>query len=344
MLVRRAMFAWLTRILLALCSVIEARASREAEILVLRQQLLVLSRKSSARIRLRNIDRLKLVWLSRLFPSLLDAIIIVKPETVLRWHRGGFRAYWRWKSWRRGGRPRIERELRALIRRMSRENPSWRAPRIHGELLMLGIHISESTVGRYMIRIGRPRSQGWKTFLRNHAPGIAATDLFVVRTISFKLLYGLVILRHARRRLVRIAVTSNPTAEWIAGQVTEAFPWSEAPRHLLRDRDGAFGAAYTRRIRAMGIRDHPVVARSPWQNGHVERLIGSIRRECLDHLVVSGEAHLRGVLRTYAAYYNHVRTHLSLDKDAPNSRRPQKVGGIIAVPILGGLHHQYIRV
>jgi hypothetical protein len=255
-----------------------SRVLVEAENLVLRQQLLVLNRRT-ARVRLRNLDRLVLVWLYRLFPSLVDAIIIVKPETLLRWHRRGFRAYWRWKSWRRGGRPRIDRDLRALIRRMSKDNPTWGAPRIHGELLMLGIDVSESTVGRYMIWIGRPRSQRWKTFLRNHAAGIAAIDLFVVRTITFKLLYGLVVLSHARRRLVRIAVTSNPTAEWIAGQITEAFPWDEAPRHLLRDRDGAFGSAYTRRIRAMGIRDHPVAARSPWQNGHVERLIGSIRRE-----------------------------------------------------------------
>ena len=344
MILHRAMFELLSRTLRALLSTLASRASRDAEIFVLRQQLLVLSRRSRARVRLRNLDRLVLAWLYRLFPSLLDAIIIVKPETLLRWHRRGFRAYWHWKSWRRGGRPRIDRELRALIRRMSTENPTWGAPRIHGELLMLGIDVSESTVGRYMIRIGRRRSQGWKTFLRNHTAGIASIDLFVVRTISFRLLYGLVIFRHARRRLVRIAVTSNPTAEWIAGQVTEAFPWDEAPCHLLRDRDGAFGAAYTRRIRAMGIRDHPVAARSPWQNGHVERLIGSIRRECLDHVVVSGEGHLRRILKTYAAYYNEVRTHLSLDKDAPNSRRSLKVGGIVAIPILGGLHHQYVRV
>jgi transposase InsO family protein len=343
-LLERAMFAWLTRILLALRSVIEARASREAEILILRQQLLVLNRRSSVRLRLRNIDRLILVWLYRFFPFLLDAVVVVKPETLLRWHRRGFRYYWRWKSWRRGGRPRIDRDISELIRRMSRENPLWGAPRIHGELLMLGIDLSESTVGRYMIKTGRPRSQCWKTFLHNHAAGLAAIDLFVVRTISFKLLYGLVILRHARRRLVRIAVTSNPTAEWIAGQVTEAFPWDEAPRHLIRDRDGAFGPAYARRIRAMGIRDHPVAARSPWQNGHVERLIGSIRHECLDHVVVLGEAHLRRVLKTYAGYYNSVRTHLSLDKDAPNYRRSQRIGNIVSMPVLGGLHHQYFRV
>jgi transposase InsO family protein len=188
------------------------------------------------------------------------------------------------------------------------------------------------------------RHRGWKTFLRNHAVGIASIDLFVVRTVSFKLLYGLVILRHARRHLVRIAVTSNPTAEWIAGQVTEAFPWDEAPKHLIRDRDGAFGPAYVRRVRAMGIRDRPIAARSPWQNGHVERLIGSIRRECLDHVVVVGEAHLRQMLKTYATYYNRVRTHLSLGKDAPNFRGSQTAGQIVAIPVLGGLHHQYVRI
>ena len=207
------------------------------ENLILRQQLVILRRKFPRRVRLWNIDRLLMVWLYRLYPSLLDAIIIVQPETVIRWHRRGFRAYWHWKSRQVGGRPRIDSEIRALIRRMSRENPLWGAPRIHGELLMLGIEVAESTVGRYMVRHRRPPSQGWKTFLCNHASGIASLDLFVVRTISFKLLYGLVILRHARRRLVTISVTTNPTAEWIAGQVTDGFPWDDAPSHLIRDRD-----------------------------------------------------------------------------------------------------------
>ena len=240
--------------------------------------------------------------------------------------------------------PKINAELRDLIRRMNRENPLWGAPRIHGELLMLGIEVAQSTVARYMTRRQGPPSQGWKTFLRNHAAGIASVDLFVVRTISFKLLYGLVILRHVRRRMVSISVTNNPTAEWIAGQVTDAFPWEEAPRHLIPDRDGAFGPVYTRRIRAMGIRDHPIAPRSPWQNGHVERLIGSIRRECLDHVIVFGEAHLRSILKAYASYYNEVRTHLSLEKDAPSPRRVQLVGNIAALPVLGGLHHHYVRV
>jgi len=185
-----------------------------------------------------------------------------------------------------------------------------------------------------------PPSQGWKTFLRNHAAGIASLDLFVVRSVSFKLLYGLIILRYARRRLVTISVTNNPTAEWIAGQVTDAIPRDEATRLLIRDRDGAFGPEFTCRIRAMGIRDHPIAPRSPWQNGHVERLIGSIRRKSLDHLVVFGEAHLRDVLKTHASYYNKVRPHLSLAKDAPDFRRMQKIGRIAAIPILGGLHHQ----
>jgi transposase InsO family protein len=338
------MVAFLAQLLLALRSRFSRRARLEVENLLLRQQLVVLRRQHPGRVRLWNVDRLLVVWLYRLCPGLLDAILIVQPETVIRWHRRGCRAYWHWKSRHVGGRPRIEAELRALIRRMNRENPLWGAPRIHGELLMLGIDVAESTVSRYMVRRRRPPSQGWKTFPRNHAAGIASLDLFVVRTISFKLLYGLVILRHARRQLVTISITTNPTAQWIAGQVTDAFPWDEAPRHLLRDRDGAFGPAYTRRLRAMRIRDHLTALRSPWQNGHVERLIGSIRRESLDHLVVFDAAQLRRVLRDYAAYYNRVRTHLSLAKDAPDFRRTQKFGRIAAISILGGLHHRYVRV
>jgi hypothetical protein len=260
---KRPMVAFLTQLLLVIRSQFSRRARLEAENLILRQQLIVYARQRPKRLRLWNFDRLLLVWLYRLYPSLLDAIVIVQPETVIRWHRRGFRAYWHWKSRRIGGRPRVDAEVRALIRRMNRENPLWGAPRIHGELLMLGIEVAESTVSRYMVQRRRPPSQGWKTFLRNHAAGIASIDLFAVRTISFKLLYGLVILRHARRGLVSTRVTDNPTAEWIAGQVTDAFPWDEAPRHLLRDRDGAFGRAYTRRIWAMRIRDHPTAPRSP---------------------------------------------------------------------------------
>jgi len=239
-IIERPMIEFLIKFLLVARSRLKSRARLEAENIVLRQQVIVLSRKARSRLRLRNIDRLILVWMYRLFPSILSAITVIKPETVIRWHRRGFRAYWRWKSRQRGGRPRIDRETRDLIRRMSKENPLWGAPRIHGELLMRGIEVAQSSVARYMTKRQGSPSQGWKTFLRNHAAGIASLDLFVARTIPFKLLYGLVILRHARRRSVRIGVTSNPTAEWIAGQVTDAFPWDEAPRHLIRDRDGAF--------------------------------------------------------------------------------------------------------
>ena len=343
MVVKRPMVAFLSQLLLAIRSRFTRRARLAAENLLLRQQLLVLRRKSPKRVRLWNIDRLLLVWLYRLYPSLLDAIIIVQPETLIRWHRRGFRAYWRWKSRDVGGRPRIDCKMRALIRRMSRENPLWGAPRIHRELLMLGVDVVESSVGRYMVRRRRPPSQGWKTFLRNHAAGgFTGSVCGAHHLVQAALRLGDPASRTQAARSNQCHF--HPTAEWIAGQVTDAFPWDEAPSHLIRDRDGVFGLAYTNRIRAMGIRDHPTAPRSPWQNGHVERLIGSIRRECLDHLVVFDEGHLRRVLKNYASYYNQVRTHLSLAKNAPDFRRPQKLGRIAAISILGGLHHQYVRV
>jgi len=213
----------------------------------------------------------------------------------------------------RGGRPQIETELRVLIRRMSVENPLWGAPRIHGELLKLGFDLAQSSVAKYMVKRRGPPSQGWRTFLHNHAPDIAAMDLFVVPTIGFDLLHAFIIIRLDRRELVWINVTTNPTAEWIARQITEAFPWDEAPRYLIRDRDRVYGAIVTRRLRAMGIRDKPTASASPRQNGVAERLIGSIRRESVDHMIVLGEAHLRRILKSYARYYNGVRTHRSLN-------------------------------
>ncbi len=238
----------------------------------------------------------------------------------------------------------LRRELRALIRRMSAENPLWGAPRIHGELLKLGFEVSQSSVAKYMVKRCGPPSQGWRTFLRNHVPHIAAMDLFVVPTIGFDLLYGLVIVRLARRDLVWTNVTPHPTAEWVARQITEAFPWNEAPRYLIRDRDQVYGAAARRLLRAMGIRDKPMAPGSPWQNGFAERLIGSIRRECVDHIVVLGETHLRRVLKSYAQYYNEMRTHRSLDKDAPIPRPVQRAGSIMSHVLLGGLHHHYVRI
>src|SRR6266478_394048 len=328
---------------LALIGLFRSRASLQAEILTLRHQLNVLRRKSPQRVSFSSIDRLVFAGLYRLAPGVLDALKIVRPETVIRWHRAGFLAYWRRKSRPRSGRPKTPLEIRQLIREISLANPLWGAPRIHGELLKLGIDVGQTTVAKYMARGRRPPSQGWKTFLRNHADGVASMDLFVVPTISFRLLYGFLILHHGRREILWIGTTAQPNAEWVARQLTEAFGWEEAPRYIIRDRDSAYGDIVVRRLRAMGIRDRPTGPRSPWQNGYCERLIGSIRRDCLDHVVVFGEQHLRHLLRSYQKYYNEARTHLSLHKDAPIPRTVQSVGQTLAVPILGGLHHQYIR-
>ena len=320
------------------------RKRLEAENLLLRHQLNVALRYAPRRLRLRGVDRAVLVGLVRFWPDLARSVRVVKPETVLRWYRMGFRTYWRWRSQKGAGRPKIDRGLRDLIRRMSQDNPLWGASRIHGELLMLGFKVAQSTVSKYMTRSRRPPSQSWKTFLRNHADAIAAIDLCVVPTVTFDRLFAFLVVGHGRRQLLWFDVTRHPSAEWLARQITEAFPWASAPAYLVRDNDRVYGRVFTARVRAMGIRDRPTSLRSPWQNGIAERLIGTLRRECLDQVLICGEGHLRRILLAYVAYYNRTRTHLTLQKDAPLQRIIQRVGNITAIPILRGLHHEYIRI
>jgi len=229
------MLAILRLLALFIADLFKSRRRLEAEILCLRHQLIIALRQRPARLPLRGSDRAMLVWMTRLWPSLLGVIQVVEPATILRWHRAGFKTYWRWKSRKRAGRPRIDRELRDLIRRMSRENPLWGAPRIHGELLKLGFELAESTVSTYMIRRRRPPSQSWRTFLRTHAEGIAAIDLCVVPTVQFERLFAFIIIGHGRRQLLWFAVTRHPTAEWLAQQIVEAFPWEATPTYLVRD-------------------------------------------------------------------------------------------------------------
>jgi transposase InsO family protein len=312
----------------------------ELENLALRHQLHVLRRQRPGRLRLFTFDRL----LYRLWPRCLEAMVLVKPATVIQWHRQGFRLFWRWRS--RSGRPSVDREVRDLIRQMSGANPLWGAPRIHGELLKLGIEVSQATVAKYMVRRRGAPSPTWRSFLRNQAEGIAAIDMFVVASASFRLLYVMIILAYDRRKIVRTAVTEHPTAAWLSRQVTEGFPWDTAPRYLLRDRDASYGSEFCNRIEAMGITQVVTAPRSPWQNAYVERVIGSIRRECLDHVVIFNERHLHRVLSSYLDYYHRTWTHLSLGKDCPHSRpiQPPRVGRVVAIPKVGGLHHRYERL
>ena len=333
-------------LLLSLRSSFRARAALQAEILALRHQLLILQRANRKhRLELSAADRTFWVWLSRFWPGWCSALLIVKPETVIAWHRKGFRLYWTWKSRVPNGRPSVPQEIRVLIRRMSLANPRWGAPRIHGELLKLGIQVSQGTVAKYIVRHRNPPSQTWKTFLKNHAKDLASTDFFVVPTATFRLLFVFVVLSHDRRRAVHFGVTSHPTAEWTAQQLMEAFPWDSAPRYLLRDRDGNYGELFRKAADWMGIHEVLTAPQSPWQNAYVERLIGSIRRECLDHVIVLSEAGLRRVLKTYFDYYDRSRTHLALGKDAPAHRaiQPPPLDQVIEIPQVGGLHHRYER-
>ena len=332
---------WLIHLL---ASVVRDRRELLLENLALRQQLAILKRTTS-RPRLRKTDRLFWVWLSRVWPNWRQALLFVRPETVLVWQRRRFRLFWTSLSKSHGGRPAVSPEVRALVRKMAYANPLWGAPRIHGELLKLGIEISERTVSRFMPRRKQPPSQTWRTFLANHMGDLVSIDFFTVPSARFKILFVLVVLSHSRRRVVHFNVTEHPTASWTAQQMIEAFPEDTAPSYLLRDRDGVYGSHFRHRIKGMGIEEVLTAPRSPWQNPFAERLVGSIRRECLNHVVVLGEGHLRRLLKSYFHYYHRSRTHLSLQKDAPTPRavQPPVPGHVIEIPQVGGLHHRYER-
>jgi putative transposase len=315
------------------------------ENLALRQQLAVYKRAVS-RPRLCRTDRLFWAALATVWTGWKQPLVIVTPDTVLRWQRRRFREYWTKLSGRpTGGRPTIHTEIKALITRMATANPLWGAPRVHGELLKLGVDVSERTVSRLMPK-HRPRSsQTWRTFLANHAWNLVSLDFFTVPTAGLRVLFVLVVLAHHRRRVVHFNVTEHPTAHWASQQIVDAFPDDSAPAYLLRDRDAVYGDVFRQRVAGMGISEVLTAPRSPWQNAFAERLIGSIRRECLDQVVVFGERHLRCLLTAYFAYYHRARTHLSLDKDAPDGRPidPPELGAITPIPEVGVLHHRYVR-
>jgi putative transposase len=326
----------------ALC---RSRASLYLENLALRHQV-ASYKQTIPRPRLHPTDRLFWVGLSRLWSGWQEALAYVQPRTVIAWQRKHFRAHWRRLS-QRGtpGRPALAKEVRDLIRQMWQANPTWGSPRIVGELRKLGIVVAKSTVEKYRPRPKRPPSPTWKTFPKNHVQDLVALDFFVVPTVTFRVLFVFILLAHERRRIVHVNITDHPTAQWTAQQIIEAFPWDTAPRYLLRDRDTIYGEVFQHRVANLGIKEVKIAPRSPWQNPYCERLIGSIRRDVLDHVIVLNERHLKRVLSSYIAYYHRFRTHLSLEMDCPYPRtvEPPEIGGIRALPEVGGLHHHYER-
>jgi transposase InsO family protein len=314
------------------------------ENLALRQQLSIYKRKRK-RPRLVGCDRWFWITLSVLWKDWRRGLYVVHPDTVMRWQRERFRRYWANLSKRAGrpGRPSITTEIRRLIRTLAQANPLWRAPRIHGELQKLGITVSERTVSRILRTVKRPPSQTWKTFLQNHLGEIVAIDFFTVPTIRLRVLFVFLMIEQQRRRVLHFGITEHPTAQWTSQQVVEAFSERDAKRYLVRDRDSIYGHEFRCRVQSLGIREVITAPRSPWQNAYAERLIGSIRRECLDHVVILSQRHLRRLLKSYFAYYHCSRTHLALAKDAPEPRVIMGRGKIIAIPQVGGLHHRYER-
>ena len=318
----------------------------QLEIMALRHQMAIYQR-SVERPRIRPVDRVFWSWLSVRWSGWREALVFVQPATVIAWQRKRFRDHWsRLSRAGKPGRPPITKEIRELIQRVSGANPLWGTPRIIGELGKLGIEVAKSTVDKYRVRPPKPSSPTWKAFLQNHVTDLVSIDFFIVPTIRFKLLFVLIVLAHSRRKVIHFNVTENPTAEWTGQQIVEAFPWESSPRYLLRDRDGIYGSAFQRRVQSMGIEQVLSAPRSPWQNPFVERLIGTLRRDCLNHVIVLDERHLRRIVARYLDYYHDWRTHLSLSKDAPNPRTvhsPDR-GGVVEFPDVGGLHHHYERL
>jgi len=315
------------------------------ENLALREQLTIFQR-SVRPPRIRPTDRLFWVCLRKVWKEWKSALVIVRPETVLDWQRRRFRRYWSQLSQHKNpGRHRTTTDIRKLVKTMAEANVGWGAPRIHGELLKLGIEVSERTVSRLIPKRSTAPSQTWRTFLDNHVRDLVSIDFFTVPTARLRVLFVFIVLSHERRRLIHFNITEHPTAAWTAQQIVEAFPEDQAPRYLVRDRDGIYGEYFQNRVQGMGIREVRTAPRSPWQNPYAERLIGSIRRECLNHVIVINDKHLRRILKGYFRYYLNSRTHLSLEKDAPEPRKIQapELGRIIEIPEVGGLHHRYER-
>jgi transposase InsO family protein len=328
-------------------AVFKDRADLVAENTALRHQLSCLRHRRS-RPKLRTVDRVFWVLLCRFWSRWMETLGMVKPATVLAWHRQGFKHFWRWKSRKRGpGRPRIPEDVRKQIVEMAEMNVGWGAPRIHGELLKLGIEISEITVSRCMPK--RPPAAGsrqrWATFLHNHLHETLAIDFAVVPTATFGIVYVFFVLSLERRRILHFNVTKHPTAAWTAQQVVEACPFDLPGRFLIRDNDKIYGTYFRDRVDGLGLEQIRTAFRSPWQNGFAERWIGSLRRDCLDHVIAINEWQLRRVVRSYVDYYHEDRTHLGLEKDAPQERsvEPREMGEVVAIPRVGGLHHRYSR-
>jgi putative transposase len=336
----------ISALLAFMTALFRSHASLHLEHLALRHQLAVYQR-SVPRPRLHPTDRLLWVWLARFWSGWQDVLTFVRPRTVIAWQQKRFRGYWRRLSQQgQPGRPVIATEVRELIRDMWRSNPTWGSPRIVGELSMLGIHVAKSTVEKYRPTCHKPSSPTWRAFLNNHVKDIMACDFFTVPTVTFQVLFVFIVLAHERRRIVHFHITEHPTVQWTAQQIVEAFPWDTAPRYVLRDRDSIYGTAFQQRVEHVGMEEVKIAPHSPWQNPYAERVIGSIRRECLNEVIVLNERHLHRVLQSYLDYYHHWRTHRSLAMDAPEPRAIQRpaMGPVRKLPEVGGLHHHYERI